>query len=193
MTAPRAFVQGPDGNYYVPDVRDNRIVVFDSDGNYLRSIGRDGEGPGEFRYVLLQSLKGDTLCIFDYSLQRTTRILTDGTIAEIVNIRQGGVALGLHKGPGNLLLADFVNGRDIEEGVGGISDGITILNSVNLDTVAIVSTKLIASRFVRRMETEDGPMTFSQGLYQALFGRPTSRDGEITKGYIWELPVCRRP
>lgn len=193
MTAPRAFVQGPDGNYYVPDVRDNRIVVFDSDGNYLRSIGRDGEGPGEFRYVLLQSLKGDTLCIFDYSLQRTTRILTDGTIAEIVNVRQGGVALGLHKGPGNLLLADFVNGRDIEEGVGGISDGITILNSVNLDTVAIVSTKLIASRFVRRMETEDGPMTFSQGLYQVLFGRPTSRDGEITKGYIWELPVCRRP
>lgn len=50
MTAPRAFVQGPDGNYYVPDVRDNRIVVFDSDGNYLRSIGRDGEGPGGPEY-----------------------------------------------------------------------------------------------------------------------------------------------
>ncbi len=173
MTAPRAFVQGPDGNYYVPDVRDNRIVVFDSDGNYLRSIGRDGEGPGEFRYVLLQSLSGDTLSIFDYSLQRTTRILTDGTIVEIVNIRQGGVALGLQKGPGDLLLAEFVNGRDLDEGVGGISEGITILNSVNLDTVATILTRMIASRFIRRMETEDGPMTFSSGLPFA--GSPTAQ------------------
>ncbi len=144
MTAPRRFVQGSDGNYYVPDVQDLRIVVFDSGGNYLRSIGRDGEGPGEFRYLLLQSLIGDTLSIWDYILQRTTRILTDGTIVEIFNKGQGSLSFGLQKGPGNLLLAESYRRREIEKGIFGELWRVTIMNSVNLDTVAMVSTGMTA-------------------------------------------------
>lgn len=38
-----------DGNLYVADANNNRIAVFDSGGNWLRNIGRQGEGPGEYQ------------------------------------------------------------------------------------------------------------------------------------------------
>lgn len=37
------------GNLYVLDSQLNEVMVFSPDGEYLRSIGREGEGPGEFR------------------------------------------------------------------------------------------------------------------------------------------------
>jgi len=37
-----------DGNIYVVDFGNNRIQQFDFKGNYLQTIGREGEGPGEF-------------------------------------------------------------------------------------------------------------------------------------------------
>ncbi len=37
-----------DGNIYIVDFGNNRIQQFDFKGNYLQTIGREGEGPGEF-------------------------------------------------------------------------------------------------------------------------------------------------
>ncbi|MDH3197815.1 MAG: 6-bladed beta-propeller [Candidatus Krumholzibacteria bacterium] len=39
----------PSGHTYLLDGQLSEVFVFDGEGNYLRSIGREGEGPGEFR------------------------------------------------------------------------------------------------------------------------------------------------
>ncbi len=36
------------GNYYIRDSRQSRILVFDKQGKFLRQIGRQGRGPGEY-------------------------------------------------------------------------------------------------------------------------------------------------
>lgn len=50
-----------DGRIYVFDSGNARIQVFDASGNYLRSIGREGSGPGEFDGGGRIAVAGDTL------------------------------------------------------------------------------------------------------------------------------------
>ena len=49
------------GRMYVTDSDENRIQVFDVDGKYLKSIGGEGQGPGEFQKLsIFQVLDDDT-------------------------------------------------------------------------------------------------------------------------------------
>lgn len=50
------------GNIYVLDAGNTRIQVFDREGQYLRTIGRKGQGPGEFQSpqdVFVNDLNGE--------------------------------------------------------------------------------------------------------------------------------------
>jgi hypothetical protein len=65
---------------YVLDAQAQEIRVFSPDGEFLRRIGRPGEGPGELRgaiYVVMGA--GDTLFVPDTQNQRLNRFTTDGT------------------------------------------------------------------------------------------------------------------
>ena len=43
------IIADDEGNFYLLDSQRNEITVYSEDGEYLRTIGREGEGPGEFR------------------------------------------------------------------------------------------------------------------------------------------------
>lgn len=61
------------GHIYVADQGRASVVVLGPDGRLLRSIGRRGEGPGEFDYIRnVQVLPGDSLLVFDGGLYRTS-------------------------------------------------------------------------------------------------------------------------
>ncbi len=46
---PIQILEDTDGNVFVLDSQVSEIIVFSPDGEYLRTIGREGDGPGEFR------------------------------------------------------------------------------------------------------------------------------------------------
>jgi hypothetical protein len=81
-----AFEIGDDGCFYGVDFGDHRIVVFDEEGEYLRSIGREGEGPGEFRYPSLLWIRDGRLAVYDSNQSRTLIFSTDGTYLESVSL-----------------------------------------------------------------------------------------------------------
>jgi hypothetical protein len=61
------------GNIYVGDWNNPEVTVLAADGTLSRTIGRKGEGPGEFQNVKsLHVLAGDSLLVFDGSIHRVT-------------------------------------------------------------------------------------------------------------------------
>jgi len=69
-----------DGLLAVSDWGSPTIRVFDARGRLVRTLGRQGAGPGEFRLIQRLFLAHDTLIAYDGPLRRLTRYLPDGTL-----------------------------------------------------------------------------------------------------------------
>ncbi len=52
-------VAGPDGMVYALDSQLSQVLEFDRSGEYQRTLGREGDGPGEFRQPVGMFLPGD--------------------------------------------------------------------------------------------------------------------------------------
>ncbi|MDH4272368.1 MAG: 6-bladed beta-propeller, partial [Candidatus Aminicenantes bacterium] len=69
-----------DGNVYAIDSSSAHIRVFDASGQYLWTIGRKGQGPGEFQTpVFVQAISQGELAAFDYQAQHLVFFSPDGT------------------------------------------------------------------------------------------------------------------
>lgn len=85
----RGIVVDAAGIVYVLDQGNNRLVAFNPDGSLRWSVGREGEGPGEFNGAFGMVSDGDSTLYI--SNQRSTRIdawSTDGTFIESVNLSE---------------------------------------------------------------------------------------------------------
>jgi hypothetical protein len=73
---------GEDGRIYVLDRQVNELRIFDATGAHQRTVGRAGNGPGEFeRANGLQWLPGDSLLVIDGDGGRYSVFDADGTFA----------------------------------------------------------------------------------------------------------------
>jgi hypothetical protein len=77
----------PTGHIAVADRRSRAVQVYDPMGQLVRKLGREGEGPGEFRRLYDLFVAGDTLIVFDSSLLRLTRYLATGTLVGTQPVR----------------------------------------------------------------------------------------------------------
>jgi len=148
------FGVGDNGWYYVPDLRLYDIAVFDSEGEFIKRIGRSGDGPGEFRSLNIQQVTGDTISIFDFQNQRTTLLTLDGILIEVRRPTDQGMLVGFDHGPGGTFLLRNVTGSD-DGPVGNTSMSMTIVDS-DYDTIGHVATATIASSMLSRIETSPG-------------------------------------
>jgi hypothetical protein len=70
---PGSYTVDNNGNIYIGDRSDNIIKVFDSNGKFIRSIGRKGEGPGEFQTIGRMAILPDkSLLVMDWRNRRTS-------------------------------------------------------------------------------------------------------------------------
>jgi len=95
---PRGAAVDQSGNVYVLDTGNRRIQVFDQDGEFLRSISRRGQGPGELEAPISIAIAGGNVVVSDQVTSRLSFWAADGTYLN-------GVAL-FHRGAHVSGLAD---------------------------------------------------------------------------------------
>ena len=74
---------GADDRIYVSDYQVPIIRMYDSEGTFLRNIGREGRGPGEYlRVAGVKAFTDGVLAIWDGGNQRLTTYEPDGTFRD---------------------------------------------------------------------------------------------------------------
>jgi hypothetical protein len=79
FSAIAAFAVDRDGQMFVYDRRQNEIRVLGVDGRLVRTIGRAGQGPGEFNRIASLGVTGDTVWAFDDFTLRILLYRRNGT------------------------------------------------------------------------------------------------------------------
>lgn len=76
---PSLHLVDSEGNIYICDFQDMQIKVFDPDGRLSRTIGRKGDGPGEFQSIgEIALLPDDRLLVLDWEAHRISLFDTEG-------------------------------------------------------------------------------------------------------------------
>ncbi|MFC1554974.1 6-bladed beta-propeller [candidate division KSB1 bacterium] len=81
------------GNLYITDSGNYRIQIFDPDGKYLRTIGRKGQGPGEFEFrpaYIDSDSKGNMYIAMEHSRKKFQIIRENGEFGIRFDLSQTG-------------------------------------------------------------------------------------------------------
>lgn len=82
-----AALRLPNGAIAVADRQLPAIRVYNEKGRLTGKLGRNGEGPGEFRRISELFVAGDTVTAFDSNLLRLTHYLPSGTLVGTQAVR----------------------------------------------------------------------------------------------------------
>lgn len=80
-----------EGNLYIMDAGNHRVVVFDEAGNHLRTLGRQGGGPGEFQMWPsgITVARDGSINVYDIGKQGLVRFGPDGAPLQTRRIEGG--------------------------------------------------------------------------------------------------------
>jgi hypothetical protein len=70
LAQPLGFCAAPSGSLFISDIRNSEIYVFDLAGKHLQTIGRFGQGPGEFMMPKELALLDDKVFVRDMGNKR---------------------------------------------------------------------------------------------------------------------------
>lgn len=98
--------------YFVDDLLQGRIFVFDATGAFVRTLGRPGNAPGEFQIIKhLMVGERDALHVFDDALRRHTILNRAGKV--VGTTRYPGSNRGLILRPDNrVVVSRLIHARD---------------------------------------------------------------------------------
>jgi hypothetical protein len=111
-----ALAVAPDGAVLVGD-GSGTIREFDGAGGFVRSIGRRGDGPGEFQWPSAIHMYGDTIAVVDGRLHRITEFDRAGTVLQTSTYRHGSTfAFPVARVDGEWLVSPWESSWKLEVG-----------------------------------------------------------------------------
>ena len=98
-----------DGNLYIVDRDEGRVLVFTKDGRFLRQIARHGEGPGELRIPMAVAVTSDgRVAVFDMANRAVSLFDREGSYQSLARLdaQYGMIQAPIRAGArGGLLIA----------------------------------------------------------------------------------------
>lgn len=175
-----------DGVRHVARLTDGRIVVanggsqelrfYDREGTHERTVGRSGEGPGEYRTIsYMRRLTGDSLLIFDTGNRRITVLDSSGAYVRDESTMRAGDAISVQ---------------------GGLADGtlLAFRPKTALSMADLESTDLMRDtaffEVVRDSAVVRAPFEYPGGERRMLISRDASGSGTVTSIAIQQLPLA---
>jgi hypothetical protein len=76
--SPVHITNDANGNIYICDYRANDIKKFDASGKFIKIIGREGQGPGEFSWPFQATCAKEKLFVWDMRNRRLCALTLDG-------------------------------------------------------------------------------------------------------------------
>ncbi len=99
----RSLMQRPDGSMVVADGGSQQVRLFSATGQFLGSIGGDGDAPGEFRNLWMVETVNDQILALDQRQGRVTVVQSD--LALVRTFEVSAPTRGIHSlGDGTVLL-----------------------------------------------------------------------------------------
>ena len=89
------FVVAENGHIYASDVKDRKIKVYDAQGNFVRILGKEGQGPGELGMPsMLQLSPNNEIMVEDATNRKLSYFSLDGEfIREFSTVKSGMLGL----------------------------------------------------------------------------------------------------
>lgn len=110
----RTFIVDDAGSIYVLDTKLGHIKVFDRSGKYVRTIGRQGQGPGELESPMTLSFNRTSgeLAVHQSS-RRMSYFKTDGTFLRHLSFKEMWALRGRVDSKGNIYITEgFIDEKD---------------------------------------------------------------------------------
>ena len=94
-------------NIYLCDIQACNIKKFSADGKFIKTIGRKGQGPGEFNMPWRMAVTGNRLFIYDMGNRRLCALTTDGEYIKSIGIQNTeGRPRNMRAHPGGNILVE---------------------------------------------------------------------------------------
>ena len=88
--APQGVAVDGEGNVYVTDTMNNRVEIFDADGNFISAFGKNGDGPGNFARPKGIAVDGDGhIWVADEMQDRLEVFNRDGQLLTFIGMGHG--------------------------------------------------------------------------------------------------------
>ncbi len=174
----RALEVGPDGDVYLLLSQEHRVAVFSESGSVVGSLGREGEGPGEFSFPWDLGFIGDTLWVLDPRAQRVSffrnlEVIGSASLSPPRDIHpeRNARAVALLRGGGVLIVTDSQS--PLDPAVPTTPSLILVQRAESLDTLATYSTDYTAGFAIKRSggtisAVRPFPQPFSKADYWAV-------------------------
>jgi hypothetical protein len=87
LSSVRRAIRLANGNVAVFDEAAQEVRFFDPSGHHIRTVGRQGQGPGEFRSGDMGGYRGDSIFVYDMAMRRLTVLDSAGALGRMADTR----------------------------------------------------------------------------------------------------------